>query len=339
MSYLRRITQESGRRYACTATSRSEFDAWQAEARPALCRLIGLERIELQCGGHTPRVELGEAEVLGGYARQACTIETEPDVTVPFYLLGPEGDGPFPLALTPHGHGEFGSYAGVAKNEHDEERIHREDHDVAVQAAKRGYLAIAPATRGLGCPGVPDDSGRYGGKDCRSQVVHAVMAGRTAVGERVWDMQRLLDWATQREDVAGNRVLMLGNSGGGVVTTYTAACDTRVSLAVPSCSFTLLVRRDGRAHHCDCNTVPGIFTFGDLYDVAGLIAPRPLLVLNGREDPLFINEDVEVAFARLRPIYDAADASERLVHRWGPAGHRFYGDLIWDFVDAHVPSA
>ena len=48
------------------------------------------------------------------------------------------------------------------------------------------------------------------------------------------------------------------SSGGGMVTTYVAACDTRVRIAIPSCSFNSYVASTGKVVHCDCNMVPGI---------------------------------------------------------------------------------
>ncbi len=334
LRYMRRIYAEEGRRYACRARTPEEVAAWQSAARPVLRDLLGLRRMAAQLEGYVPTVDLGAPEDLGAYTRQGGVMASEPDVSVPFWLLRPKGKGPFGLAVMPHGHSEHGLYAGVTDNAAARQRIAEEQRDVAVQAAAHGFVAIAPATRGLGCPGVPDFRGRFGGRDCRSQMVHCLLAGRTAVGERVWDVERLIDWGLELPEVDGRCLLVLGNSGGGVVTTYAAACDERVSIAAPSCSFTLLVRSDGCAHHCDCNTVPGILTFGDLHDVAGLIAPRRLLVVNGREDTLFLNADVDEAVTGLRAIYRAAGADERFAHAYGPGGHRFYGDLMWPFIEA-----
>jgi dienelactone hydrolase len=163
-------------------------------------------------------------------------------------------------------------------------------------------------------------------------LIHCLLAGRTAIGERVWDLSRLLDWALSLPEVDASRVLMMGNSGGGVATLYAAACDTRVRVAVPSCSFCTLVGRNGVVHHCDCNTVPGILAWGGFQDVAGLIAPRPLLIVNGRQDALFPLAEVDRAVEGARSIYAAAGAPERFAHRYGAGGHRFYADLMWPFI-------
>jgi len=219
----------------------------------------------------------------------------------------------------------------VAHDEAHRQKIVKNKQDVAVQAVRRGFLAIAPATRGLAVDGVPDAYRRHGG-NCRSHMIHCALAGRTAIGERVWDMQRILDWALARPDVAPARVLMMGNSGGGMVTVYAAACDTRISVAVPSCSFSRLVADDGRVYHCDCNLVPGILSCGEFYDVAGLIAPRCLLAVNGRQDRLHNLDDIRYASRRLAAIYKAAGHPDRFDSRIGDGGHRFYPDIMWPFV-------
>ena len=332
--YLSRLYAEGNRRYACTAQTPDEVATWQAEARPALRRLLGLESIAALASGHRPRVDLDAPEDRGDYTRQKGQMETEPDVAIPFWLLKPVAAGPHPLALTPHGHDPHGydMSAGVTHDEPRRGKMVEEDRDVAVQAVRQGFVAIAPATRGIGCDGVPDLNDRHGGRDCRSALIHGLLAGRTPMGERVWDMERLIDWAAGLPEVDASIVLMLGNSGGGMVTAYAAACDTRVKIAIPSCSYSSLVSPEGYVHHCDCNTVPGIMAFGEFWDVAGLIAPRHLLTVNGRHDRLHPVELVEAAAGRLRRIYEAAGVADRYVHRFGEAGHRFYANLMWPFV-------
>jgi len=333
-AYLDRIYHESRREHAFKGETPEDVTAWQEQTRPALRRLLGLDLMKAELAAHQLAVEFDKPEDMGGYTRQSGRLLTEPDVWIPFWLLKPEGDGPFPLALTPHGHEASGhdTSAGIARDESGKQRMVAEDRDVAVQAVTRRFLAIAPATRGIGCHGVPDVFDQYGA-NCTSQLMHALLAGRTGVGERVWDMERFIDWATLRPDVQSGAILMLGNSGGGMVTTFAAACDPRIGIAIPSCSFSLFVKPGGRISHHDCNMVPGILRFGEFWDVAGLIVPRPLLVVNGRFDPLHDPEHIDMAVAGLRRIYQAAGAAERFEHRYGEGGHRFYQDLMWPFVE------
>jgi len=332
--YLDQLYHEDNRRFACRAANPEAVAEWQQTARLALRKLIGLDRIQEAQGTHQVTAELGEVEDMGEYTRQLGNLHSEPHIKIPFWFLKPKASGPFPLGIFPHGHSKrgFDSYVGISHDEQDKIRIQKEERDVAVQAVKRGFIAIASTTRGFEPAAVADINGRHDKRDCRSQLIHCLLAGRTPIGERVWDMKKFIDWATGLPEVDSKNILMMGNSGGGVVTTYTAACDTRITVAVPSCSFCTFVGQSGLVHHCDCNAVPGILNFGEFYDVAGLIAPRYLCIVNGRHDSLFPLAEVDRAVENVRRIYASASVSERFSHFYGEGGHRFYKDLMWPFI-------
>ncbi|MBT7162332.1 MAG: prolyl oligopeptidase family serine peptidase [Victivallales bacterium] len=334
--FAARLFDETQRVFACHAVSQQDFSLWSRVARPALQELLGLEQIARELGEFVASVDLAaEAATFPGDSRRRGVLHSEPGVDIPFWLLEPDGPGPHPIAILPHGHENFGmdTYVGIAHDAAKREKIEREDRDVAVQAARRGMLAIAPTTRGFFPATIPDERKRHGGRHCRSYALHTALAGRTATGDRVWDMMRLLDWATARSDTDASRILAMGNSGGGMVTTYLAACDPRVAVAVPSCSFCSLASPEGHLHHCDCNLVPGIFRWGEFWDVAGLIAPRHLLVVNGAHDSLFPLAEVDRAVVELARLFAAAEVPDHFVHCYGDGGHRFYKDLMWPFVE------
>ncbi|MFH1741560.1 MAG: acetylxylan esterase [bacterium] len=340
VKYLQNIFSKDQYKYSFRTDYPGGFETWQQETRPVLRRLIGLQKISAQVGNHQPTVELNEMEDLGEYTRQRGSIETEPDVQIPFWILKPKSAKPCPIAILPHGHDTRGydTHAGVYHDEAHRERTLEGDRDVAVQAVKHGFVAIAPATRGLADGGLPDIRERHEDRGCRAQLIHCLLAGRTAIGERVWDMERLIDWAVTLPEVNPKNILMMGNSGGGVLTLYAAACDERIKIAVPSCSFTTFTSPNGYIYHCDCNLVPGILELGDMYDVAGLIAPRYLLAVNGRKDSLHSAADIERSAAGAKAIYTAAGCPERFEHRWGEEGHRFYKDLTWPFIHEAITS-
>jgi predicted esterase len=64
-------------------------------------------------------------------------------------------------------------------------------------------------------------------------------------------------------------------------------------------------------------------------DIMGLFAPRPLVIVAGREDPIFPLPGVEAAYAHLQAIYQAAGAAERCHLVVGDGGHRFYAEEAW----------
>lgn len=133
-----------------------------------------------------------------------------------------------------------------------------------------------------------------------------------------------------------SRTFVMGNSGGGVASLYAAACDERIRAAIASCSFCSYVGKTGVVSHCDGNAVPGILTFGEFHDVAGLIAPRRLLVVHGKTDPHFPPDKVKRSVERLRERFANAGAGNSFHHAWGSGGHRFYGDRMWPWLEKNL---
>ncbi len=68
-------------------------------------------------------------------------------------------------------------------------------------------------------------------------------------------------------------------------------------------------------------------------DLAGLIAPRPLVVVNGQDDGIFpidsAKEQMEIAYG----LYEAAGVPALARHVVGPEGHRFYAAMSWPVFD------
>jgi hypothetical protein len=335
--YLKRI-QQGKQEHAFSASS--DFEPWQKKARQALIELTGLKQMKADMAGFTPKVQLGKAGATeDSFTRSLCSIETEPGVVIPFYLLIPKGakkNQPRPLFLCPHGHDKLGlhSYAGAFKDQKHRQTVLSKEGDIGAQAARRGFVVIAPATRGLAEEVlVPDPKRRHGNRPCRAQLIHCLLGGRTPIAERVWDMQRLLDWAEKHPLIDRTRIVMTGNSGGGVLTAYTAAIDTRVRVAIPSCSFTAVISANGFIFHCDCCLVPKLRNWGDWKELGGLVAPRHLLIVHGVSDGLHHRPTVEKLCGEVRDIFKAAGVTRNIALEWGDSGHRFYPKKMWPFIE------
>lgn len=319
-------------RFAFRGATRADWTAWRERFLPELRAVLGLPLMEADLAGHRPTAERLAHEDMGTHTRESWRLWVEPAVPLPFYLLRPRAAGRHPLVLTPHGHNPPHIYAGIALTPEEADDVRNGDRDIAVQAVNEGYLAIAPTTRGFGDTRTRTDRADNALCSCRQRLLHGLLVGRTPIGERVWDISRLLDWALANLDADPARVAITGNSGGGTTSLFAAACDDRIRVSVPSCYFCTFAGSIGSLRHCDCNYVPGILRLGEMWDVAGLIAPRPFLAIAGERDEIFPVAHVRESFARLRPIYAAAGEPDRCELFVGDGGHRYYKSAAWPFL-------
>ncbi|MFA5419521.1 MAG: alpha/beta hydrolase family protein [Bacteroidales bacterium] len=328
----------AGMKYAFNGSSLNDFEKWQKEFRPELKKILGLDILETQLATYQPKAQLLSSEDIGFAIRERWQIRTEPTVPLPFILLRPKNaDHLNVLVIAPHGHSKNTElYAGIYNSE--EERLSGEEgeRNVAIQAVKEGYLAIAPTTRGFGETRTPEDKERDAKSSCRTLLLHDLLVGRTPIGDRVWDVSKLIDWALENLPVDPGKIVVTGNSGGGTVTLFAAACDTRISVAVPSSYFCTFTGSIGSLHHCECNYVPGMMQLGEMADVAGLIAPRAFCAVHGQLDKIFPVDETQKAFEDLKQIYMAAGVPENCELYVGDGGHRYYKDGVWPFVKKHL---
>ena len=118
-AYLKRLNGQPGA-LAYTPEYPGGFEAWQAAARAKLKDLIGFNRIAAHAAGHLPTVQLERETLVDGHWRQLGRIETEPGITIPFWILRPmaAGNQNLPVVICAHGHDADGwnTYAGVYKD-------------------------------------------------------------------------------------------------------------------------------------------------------------------------------------------------------------------------------
>jgi len=316
------------------------FAEWQNQFRTSLHNLLGLDNMAADLANYQPYAEKISTEELDDHIRESWYLWVESTVPLPFYLLRPKQEkDKLPLVITPHGHNHPHLYVGIAEDEREGLEIQEGQRDIACQAVRQGYLVIAPTTRGFGETRTNTDKNNNKIHSCRTELMHDLLVGRTPIGVRVWDMSRLIDWAIGTQNVDDNKIAMTGNSGGGTITLHAAAIDTRISVAVPSCYFCTYVNSIGTIAHCDCNYLPGILRLGEMYDVAGLIAPRPISIIAGKDDKIFPIDYVRSAFDKLQIIYQAAGVADHCQLYVGQGGHRYYSDGAWDFVRDHFDRA
>ena len=308
-------------------------DAWQKRAGERLTSLLGLDKM---IPADEDRFEITkEFDIPGGHALKV-RFQSEPGYFVPCYLLLPHGYNgeKLPACICLQGH-STGMHNSLCINEDgtplEGEKaafIRGGDRDFAVRAVKEGYAAFCIEQRYMGCTG----TFRVGPGCAKGvQSMATMMLGRTAIGERAWDVMRLIDVIEARfPQLDTENLLCLGNSGGGTATFYAACLEKRIRRAMPSCAFCTYQESIVDLRHCACNYIPGIAYDFDMGDLAGLIAPRELVIIHGAVDEIFPEVGVRKAFHQAKTMFDSFGG--KLVLVTGEGGHRFYADQGWSAV-------
>ncbi len=82
--------------------------------------------------------------------------------------------------------------------------------------------------------------------------------------------------------------------------------------------------------HCECNYVPGILQYAEMYDICGLIAPRPLLIEMGKDDPIILFSSGRFSFGKVKEVYELLKEEDKLESDAFQGEHRFSGKRVFD---------
>jgi len=307
----------------------ADFGDWQTRLRKRLVDILALP-----AGPHGPldaRIERQEKNEQ--YTLDRLEFTSEPGEVVPGYLLLPKnGQPPYPVMICLQGHSP-GMHISIGRaNTQRDQRSIDGGRDIAVQAVARGWAAFAIEQRGFG-------ERAEKGVACRDASLRALHCGRPITGGRVLDVMRAIDLIESRTDLDERRVGCMGNSAGGTVTFYAACVEPRIRLAVVSCAFCPFAHSWlALPARCACGYLPGIYAVADMPDLAGLIAPRHLLVVAATRDSLAPVESVQRGFQTVQAAFQAAGVPDHARLVVGDGGHQFYPEIAWPVIQAVLES-
>ena len=171
---------------------------------------------------------------------------------------------------------------------------------------------------------------------CQPTAGSALLLGQTMIGWRVYDVMRTIDWIATRKELDAARIGCMGVSGGGTVTLFAAALDPRIQAALMSCSLNTFRDSIMSISHCIDNYVPGILNWAEMYDVAGLIAPRAFFAESGERDNIFPVAASRASFDRVRRMYEILGAPDQVGQEVFDGPHTFSGKLGLPFLRKHL---
>ena len=263
------------------------------------------------------------------------TFQTEEGYVVPCHMLIPNAlpknatETPTPvICLQGHSTGMHISL-GRAIYDCDPEDL-KGDRDFAIRAVKEGFVPIVMEQRYMG-----ECGGDEVGPSClspRCESLVSLLLGRCAIGERVWDISRLIDLLEENfsDKLNLEKLICMGNSGGGTATFYASCVEERIKTAIVSCAFCTYKDSIAAMPHCACNYIPKSALYFDMGDLAGLMAPRNLLIVAGKDDPIFPLHGVKESYELAKTFFKAAGCEDRLQFVIGDGDHRFYADQAWE---------
>jgi hypothetical protein len=307
-----------------------EFQA-QAEIGSAPKRTEKLAQLLGIAGRQAVPVQAVKLQTLdcGDYVEEKYSLDVGEGVQAPMYVLIPKTEPPYTPILAFHGHDPsvqyiLGHYADEASADEATAVANQNKHNNYAQAlAQAGYLVCAIEQRGMGERLTAQTGDTAVPRSCRHLAFSYMMQGRTLLGERCWDGLCAINYLQTRSDVRPDVLGCTGHSGGGTTALFLAVLAQRITAVVVSgyfCSFQASILG---MPHCECNYVPGILQLGEMGDIAALIAPRPLCLVNGRYDPIFPLEGTIEQFETVKQAYaaDSRAASSRAASSRANACH------------------
>lgn len=300
-------------------------------------------------------VETLDRADMGTYVREKILFSTTGQFRVPAYVLIPKNlKRPAPAIVDLHSHGGnfiFGKEKvidfGEGRNHPAMVRYHGQNYDgrpTSTHLVQRGYVVMTTDAFYFGERRMILDAdlkygwdrAKYSQEDvdylrrrCGAKestlAKSLALAGIAWPGIVAWDDMRTVDYLVGREEVDAKRIGCLGISMGGYRTILLSGLDERIKAAsiVGFMSTVNDMVHNKIDTHSWVHFPPGIHGALDLPDVAGMMAPKPLMVQQCRQDGLFTPAGMKHSVKKLTAIYEKARAKEKFHGRFYDVPHRY----------------
>jgi dienelactone hydrolase len=279
----------------------------------------------------------------GAYTREKVIFDSSLGVSVPAWLLIPGGikkGERRPGLIAAHGHGAGkDDVCGLAPKGSKPSHMawaRSMRYDYARQAALRGYVVLAPDFAPFGERRPPDAWVREGRDACDIVDLCYQYFGTTLLSMNLWDGMRAVDLLEGLPQADPRRLGVIGLSYGGTLAAHLLANDPRLKLGVVSGYLSTVLGdalgRRGKGNTCGAQALPGLLRHGDIPEILGLAAPKPVLFEIGSAEDCFHKPDMLKAYARVRRFYAAAGKPGLAAKDLFRGRHRWNGEKAWAWL-------
>ena len=305
----------------------SDWQKQKAKTRKTLWKLLG----QLPPRPKQPNVKTLSREDRGDFFVEKFVFDNGAGAEVPGYLLLPKTKRKkSPAILYCHWHG--GQY-DIGK----EEMFQTNATPVAPgpELARNGFVVLAidaycfGERNGRG-PGGPSEKGGAG--EMTASKFH-LWAGRSLWGMMLRDDLMALDYLASRPEVDARRIGVTGISMGATRTWWLMALDQRLKAGTAVCCLTRyqdLISIEGLKYHGIYYFVPGMLAHFDSEAVVSIIAPRPLLVMNGDRDAGSPVSGIRAIEKKCEAAYGLEGKPENFKSEIFPETGHVYLPAMWD---------
>jgi cephalosporin-C deacetylase-like acetyl esterase len=258
------MTRRDAPKLMASATEISDPDALsqhQAKIRSDIRQLAGVSAEETQL----PNVTSTPLKEADDYRTESLAIESEPGLVLGGLLGTPNADGPHPVLVW------------IDPTPHD---VLAQNSDF-IRLVRAGNLVLAFHPRDvLGEPQSGPEQlalGQY-----MPELLRAIVVGRTIVGMRIDDVERVVNWLYARSDIDHAKISLYGKGSLGMVALHAAAIDERIGHVL--LEGTLLSYRTALEAGLHKNlsevVIPRVLTRYDTPALMQAMFPRPISLIN-----------------------------------------------------------
>lgn len=340
------------------------LDEWKRRGRELACESFGYRPAKVDL-----KPEVIDRQDLGEFVREKVLFSTTPQFRIAAYVHIPKNrTAPGPAIVDLHSHGgmflfgkekviDFGRNHPAMTEYH---KVNYGGRPTTTALVRRGYMVVTIDAFMFGERRlIMDDDLKYGWERsrysvedvkhlngrCRSKestlAKSLTLAGIAWQGIVAWDDMRTVDYLLTRPEVDPKRIGCVGVSFGGYRTLFLAGLDERIAAACVV-GFMSTIKPMARRHidtHSWVHFVPSLHRYLDWPDVVGMMAPKPLMVQQCRQDGLFPVSGMKESLDHISAIYEKAGVKNRFDGRFYDGGHRFDVGMqedAFDWFDRHL---